>query len=89
MRGEERKGERKGRKRVRLMREWRVCGGCNQTDSEMNERTLKKKKKKGLKAYRQVAVVKVEISRGSRVYDCSRLNCSKYGAVNASDVTLP
>ena len=71
------------------MREWRVCGGGNQRDSEMNERTLKKRKERGLTAHRQVAVVKVEISRGSRVFDCSHLNCSKYGAVNASDVTLP
>lgn len=31
---------------MRLMREWRVCGGGNQRDSEMNERTLKAEKGK-------------------------------------------
>lgn len=60
-----------------------------QRDSEMNEGTLKKRKDRSEKAYRQIAVPKVEVSRGSRVYGCSRLNCSKYAALNASDVTLP
>lgn len=31
---------------MRLMREWRVCGGGNQRDSEMKERTLKAEKGK-------------------------------------------
>lgn len=65
----------------------RVCGGGNQRDSEMNERPLKRRKRRGGEAHRQIA--KVELSRGSRVYGCSRLNCSKYGALNASDVTVP
>lgn len=71
------------------MKGWRVCGGGNQRDSEMNERPLKRRKGRGEKAHRQIALAKVEISRGSRVYGCRHLNCPKYGALNASDVTLP
>lgn len=54
----------------------------------MNEGTLKRRKDRSEKAHRQITVAKVEISRGNRVYSCSHLNCSKYGALNASDVTL-
>lgn len=54
------------------MREMRLCRGGNQRDSKMNERTLKRRKERGLKAHRQIAVAKVELSRGSRVYSCSR-----------------
>lgn len=70
------------------MRGWRACGGGNQRDSEMNERTLKRGKESGLKAHREIAAAKVEISRGSRVYSFSRLNCSN-GALDPSDVNLP
>lgn len=36
-------GERKGRVGEGLMRGWRMCGGGNQRDCEMNERTLKRR----------------------------------------------
>lgn len=56
-------------------------------NSGMNERTLKEKTKK--KTCGQIVVAKELFSRGSSVYSCGRLNCSKCGALNASNVTLP